>query len=45
VQGWLLSKENFPGVTTSPVDFTQPPDKPIPDALLIDNVLMPVPGR
>ncbi|MBV8754571.1 MAG: hypothetical protein JO328_17055 [Hyphomicrobiales bacterium] len=43
VQGWLLSKENFPGVTTSAYDFTQPPEKNIPDALLVENVLMPVP--
>ncbi|MFO1100738.1 MAG: hypothetical protein U1E81_21395 [Xanthobacteraceae bacterium] len=43
-RGWLLSKDNFPHVVTDPADFTRSPDKPIPDALLVKNVLMPVPA-
>lgn len=42
VQGWLLSKENFP-CDKSPYNFDQPPSPVIPEAVLVENVLMPVP--
>lgn len=42
VQGWLLSKDNFPGVTEQAV-FSKPPGEHPKDAVLVKNVLMPVP--
>lgn len=43
VQGWLLSRDNFPGVITG-ADFSKPPAEHPRDAVLIENVLMPVPA-
>ncbi|UVC18017.1 hypothetical protein [Mesorhizobium onobrychidis] len=42
VQGWLLSKDNFPGVTEQ-AEFTKAPQEHPKDAVLVKNVLMPVP--
>lgn len=43
VKGWLLSKDNFPGVQLS-ADFTKPPAEHPKDAVLVENVLMPIPS-
>ncbi|ARP64331.1 hypothetical protein A9K65_013780 [Mesorhizobium sp. WSM1497] len=45
VDGWFLSKDNFPveKVDGTQDYFAQAPDKISPDAVLVTNVLMPVP--
>ncbi|RZM99580.1 hypothetical protein CWO91_35515 [Bradyrhizobium genosp. SA-3] len=43
LQGWLLSKENFPGVSEDAV-FTEAPEKHPKGPVLVKNVLMPVPA-
>jgi hypothetical protein len=42
-RGWLLSKDNFPRVATTRANFDQVPTDPLPEAQLVENVLMPVP--
>ncbi|MEH2561857.1 hypothetical protein [Bradyrhizobium sp. AZCC 2289] len=42
-QGWLLSKENFPGVSKDAA-FTDPPARHPKGPVLVENVLMPVPA-
>lgn len=42
VQGWLLSKENFSRDGTV-YNFDQSPNLKIPEVVLVENVLMPVP--
>ncbi|MDX1124783.1 hypothetical protein GOL24_10755 [Sinorhizobium medicae] len=46
VDGWLLSKDNFPHekIKDEKLYFEQPPEKISPNALLVTNVLMPVPA-
>lgn len=43
VQGWLLSKDNFPHVIMDAASLRGPSESHIKDALLIRDVLMPVP--
>ncbi|MEY9607015.1 hypothetical protein ABIF74_011768 [Bradyrhizobium japonicum] len=43
VQGWLLSKANFPGVTEG-IDFGKAPQEHPKDAVLVNSVLMPIPA-
>lgn len=43
VQGWLLSKDNFPGAVEQAA-FERPPAEHPKDAVLVKNVLMPVPA-
>ncbi|MBR1300654.1 hypothetical protein [Bradyrhizobium sp. AUGA SZCCT0042] len=46
VEGWLLSKDNFHDVkivASLKDEFKEPSEKHTRDALLVDNVLMPVP--
>jgi hypothetical protein len=43
VQGWLLSKENFPAVGEDPV-WTDPPGRHPKGPVLVNKVLMPVPA-
>lgn len=42
VQGWLLSKQNFPGVSES-ADFNKPPNEHPSGPVLVKNALMPIP--
>ncbi|MFO1116549.1 MAG: hypothetical protein U1E28_12750 [Beijerinckiaceae bacterium] len=42
VQGWLLSKDNFPGVIEDAA-FSDPPHEHPKGAVLVRNVLMPIP--
>lgn len=43
LQGWLLSKENFPEVIEG-ADFKKPPEEHPKGAVLVRDVLMPVPA-
>ncbi|WP_426418097.1 hypothetical protein [Bradyrhizobium genosp. A] len=45
VQGWLLSPANFPGTTVATQEiWNAPPEARLPDSLVVENALMPVPA-